>query len=117
MRRIQLDIYLYGLNHLGVPPTFGPDDYSAVANGLLFAPLTLMAIVLFGGRRWLTVLVLGCLGGFIAEYLQATLGLARVAELSDALLNAAGAALGAGLGVFVDQRLRRADAPRGDAAA
>jgi hypothetical protein len=44
-----------------------------------------MAIVLFGGRRWLTVLVLGCLGGFIAEYLQATLGLARVAELIDGI--------------------------------
>lgn len=32
VRRIQLDIYLYGLNHLGVPPSFDPDDYSAVAN-------------------------------------------------------------------------------------
>jgi hypothetical protein len=35
-----------------------------------------MAIVLFGGRRWLTVLVLGCLGGFIAEVAELIDGIA-----------------------------------------
>jgi len=107
VRRLLLDVYLYGLHDLGVPPTVTPDDYAAFANALLFLPVTMAAVVWWGRRRALLILMLGCGAGFAAEYLQATLGLARVAEASDALLNAVGATVGTLLGVGIDQLLSR----------
>lgn len=107
VRRLLLDVYLYGLNDLGVPATVTPEHYAALANALLFLPVTLGAVVWRGRRRAALILLLGCSAGFAAEYFQASLGLARVAEASDALLNAAGAAVGTGAGLGIDVLLSR----------
>lgn len=112
VRRVLLDVYLYGLQHLGIPPSVTPDDYAVAANALLLLPLALVGVI-FVGRRWAWgVLVLGVLVGFAVEYLQGALGLARVADLSDALLNAAGGVVGAVIGWAVDFLLDRRVARR-----
>lgn len=103
VRRLLLRVYWFGLTQLGVPSTVTADDYATLANALLFTPLTL-ALVLLVGRRWALIIgLVGALLGFAAEHAQATLGLARVAELDDGLLNGAGAIMGTLAGVLVDR--------------
>ncbi|MFN8045905.1 MAG: VanZ family protein [Dermatophilaceae bacterium] len=101
VRRVLLKVYLYGLNDVGIPVTITPEDYATLANALLFLPLTLLGILLLGRRRAWLVAVLGIGSGFLIEFLQAHLGLARVVELSDALLNAGGAVAGAIVGAVL----------------
>lgn len=101
VRQALLKVYFFGLNDVGIPVTITPEDYATLANALLFLPLTLLAILLLGRRRALLVSVLGVGAGFLVEFLQAHLGLARVGELSDALLNAGGALAGVIVGAVL----------------
>ncbi|MCA0337588.1 MAG: VanZ family protein [Actinobacteria bacterium] len=108
VREVQLAIWNFGKQHLGVPLSVGPDEYANLANALLVAPLTFVGVLLLTARRWWLVLLIGCAVGVLAEFLQAELGLSRVAQVSDALLNAAGAVIGLLVGVVVDRRVARA---------
>lgn len=109
VRRALLDVYLFGLNVLGLPPSMTPDRWALLGNVLLLLPLACVATLRWGRRWWWVVAVAGVVAGVVVESLQAGLGLSRVVDPVDALCNGLGALLGAGLGALVDHRLVRGD--------
>lgn len=132
VRRVNLDIYLFGLQRLGIPLWVTPEWYAAAANVLFPAPLSAALTVLDRPRRrtakgaadtpaenprtrWWLWGSLVALALAAAEGAQALFLPGRVAEWDDVVLNSLGAFLGAG-GVAViryvsDRRVESAGLP------
>lgn len=112
VRRIHLDIYLFGLHGLGLPVWITPEWYAAVGN--LIAPAGLSAALTSLDPRsrwpwWAGLVAAACV---LAEMGQWLFLPGRDPEISDVVLNAAGALIGAG-GVAMARRRRRARSDRG----
>lgn len=95
VRRINLDIYLFGYQKLGLPLWITPEWYAAAGNVL--APALLSAAITALDRRsrwwlWGGGIAVACL---LAEVGQALYLPGRDPEFSDVALNTAGALLGA----------------------
>lgn len=107
VRRINLDIYLFGLNTLGIPVWITPDWYAVAGNVL--APALLSAAITALDRRsrwwlWGGAIAVACL---LAEVGQAMYLPGRDPEFSDVALNSAGALLGAASVAMVRRRRAR----------
>ena len=74
-------------------PAADASDVDVVANILMFAPIGLLLVLLFGARRWAAALVLAVAFTVCIELVQ--LGIpSRVADINDVVLNASGALVG-----------------------
>ncbi len=99
VRRLMLDVYLYGLYHLHLPIWMTPDVYSTIGNVLLFAPAGLALTLALGRRRVWWALGICLLASVGVEGAQATLLSARrVPEVGDVLGNTIGSGIGCALG-------------------
>lgn len=99
----------------GLPEDVSPEAFSAVANWLVFVPLTFLLTVVFRGvppRVWA---ISGFVMGFGIELVQMLLLDARVPETADALANGLGGVVGAGLGALAVRKSRLNGAVRGQA--
>lgn len=95
VRRVLLDVYLFGLRN-GVPPRVGPEVYAAALNVLVFVPLGWIGVVLL--RRGVLAVALGLLVvSATVELVQALPALGRVPSVLDVACNAVGGLVGAGL--------------------
>jgi glycopeptide antibiotics resistance protein len=118
VRRLLLDVYLYGLYDLGLPPWVTPGVYSALGNVLLFAPAGLALTLALGRRRVWWAVALCVLASVGVELAQATLLSARrVPDVGDVLCNTIGSLLGCTAGTawlrWTERRARQtAAAPR-----
>lgn len=112
VRRIHLDIYLFGLQRLGLPLWVTPEWYAAVGNVIAPAGLSAALTGLDPRSRWLRWAGLVAVACVLAEVGQLVYLPGRDPEVSDVILNAAGALMGAA-GVAMARRRRRAGSGRG----
>ena len=89
------------LRQLGYPGT--PESVGALLNVVLFVPFGLLAAVSLPRVPWWVWVFLGCASSVSIEAVQ-WLMLPREADVWDVVANTAGAAVGAGLGEFLNRR-------------
>lgn len=90
----------------GLPEEFSPEVFSAVANGLVFVPLTFLLTVVFRSvTPWIWAWS-GFVMGLGIELVQMFVLDARVPEAVDAVANGLGGAVGAGLGAWAIRKSR-----------
>lgn len=92
VRRLLLDVYLFGLRR-GVSPRIGPEVYAAALNVLAFVPLGWIGVASWRRRAGTVAAVLVALS-VGAELAQATPWLGRDPNVLDVVCNAAGAVAG-----------------------
>lgn len=100
-------IYVFGLNHLGIPPSFGPPEWAVLLNVLVGIPPVAAVVVLLPRVRWWFWPVLALVLSLGVEFVQGYIG--RLRDPLDVVANTLGALIGALLGRWWSAR--RGDRP------
>ncbi|KQX06608.1 MULTISPECIES: VanZ family protein [unclassified Leifsonia] len=77
------------------------DRVEAAANVVMFVPVGLFFVLLFGRRLWFVAIIAGALFSVGIEYFQLEFLPSRVADVRDVLTNTAGTILGVLLGLVL----------------